>query len=55
MLNLVLNKSYILTYIGQPSAFTTIGIITASSTVIKSAIITTTLSTVIISALVLVF
>ena len=50
VLNLVLDKSYILTYAGQPSALTTIGVTATSSTATKSATITTTLSTAIISA-----
>ena len=49
ILNLVLDKSYILTYAGQPSALTTIGV-TATSAATKFAKITTTLSTATLSA-----
>ena len=50
MLNVVLDKSYILTYAGQPSALTTIGVTATSPAATKLAIITTTLSTATISA-----
>jgi hypothetical protein len=50
MLNLVLDKSYILTYAGQPSALTTIGVTATSPAATKFATITTTLSTATIPA-----
>jgi len=50
MLNLVLDKSYILTYAGQPSALPTIGVTATSSAATKFATIATTLSPATISA-----